>query len=440
MYAGQIVEEGPAEALFRRPRHPYTQGLIACIPAADQRQEREAPGADSGAVAAAPQTGPRAASSLRAALTPSRGCATWAQSRWNRQMRRRGRCAAYAGARLRRPASPLEARPARTPVAIGEEVLRVTALQKHYPVGEAGIGALISGEGVRTVKANEALEFSARHRETVAIVGESGCGKSTFAKVLLGLETATGGALHFAGDEISRTPVGSRTAAQVGALQMVFQNPDETLNPSHSIGAQIARVVRKFGIEREGSRIRDRVLELLDTVKLPREFYRRRPRQLSGRAEAAGRHRPGVRRQPEDGRRRRADFGAGRFCRRGGDRTADGHSARARHDAAVHLPRPRRRSLSRRPGGGDVPRPDHGAGNDGADLRAALSSLHRGAAGGRAHGRPQSDASARSFSKARCRARSTRRPAARSSPAARARSAASARSSRRRSEGPRRAT
>ena len=69
---------------------------------------------------------------------------------------------------------------------------------------------------------------------------------------------------------------------QISSLQMVFQNPFDTLNPSHSVGAQIARVIKKFGVETSKAKIRERVFALLDTVKLPREFYYRRPRQLSG--------------------------------------------------------------------------------------------------------------------------------------------------------------
>jgi peptide/nickel transport system ATP-binding protein len=63
---------------------------------------------------------------------------------------------------------------------------------------------------------------------------------------------------------------------------MVFQNPFDTLNPSHTVGSQIARVIRKFGVERDPEKVKQRVMELLDTVKLPRDFYIRRPRQLSG--------------------------------------------------------------------------------------------------------------------------------------------------------------
>lgn len=170
----------------------------------------------------------------------------------------------------------------REKIEIGAEMLRATALQKYYPIHDRSLAALISGKSVRYVKANEALDFGACVGETVAIVGESGCGKSTFAKVLMGLETATAGELNFAGNEIGDRPVRKRSPQQLGSLQMVFQNPNDTLNPSHTIGAQIGRVIKKFGVESDKGKIQERVLALLDTVKLPRDFYKRRPRQLSG--------------------------------------------------------------------------------------------------------------------------------------------------------------
>jgi len=132
------------------------------------------------------------------------------------------------------------------------------------------------------VKAVDGISYDVEEGETVAIVGESGCGKSTFAKVLMGLETATGGEVRYGGTNIGKVPVRERTPKQIGSLQMVFQNPSDTLNPSHTIGGQIGRVIKKFGVESDKVKIRERVLELLDLVKLPRDFYIRRPRQLSG--------------------------------------------------------------------------------------------------------------------------------------------------------------
>ena len=83
----------------------------------------------------------------------------------------------------------------------------------------------------------------------MAIVGESGCGKSTFAKVVMGLEPAHRGHGELTAIELASTPVQQRRPQTMACLQMVFQNPFDTLNPSHSVGSQIGRVVKKFGVE-----------------------------------------------------------------------------------------------------------------------------------------------------------------------------------------------
>ena len=137
------------------------------------------------------------------------------------------------------------------------------------------------GEG-RVVKANEAISFEARESETVAIVGESGCGKSTLAKVLLGLETASSGKVTLGNKEIQKTGIEMRDVETVSSIQMVFQNPFDTLNPSHSVGSQIIRTLEKFGVGKTVADRRKRMFELLDLVKLPRAFAERMPRQLSG--------------------------------------------------------------------------------------------------------------------------------------------------------------
>ena len=171
---------------------------------------------------------------------------------------------------------------AKAVLELGERVLEVDSMKKYYEVRDSSLRALISGKRVRYVKANEELNFTAREGETVAIVGESGCGKSTFAKVLMGLEKGTDGEVRHHGTDLSEIAVRDRDPEQIGSLQMVFQNPFDTLNPSHSIGGQISRVIKKFGVEADKNKIFDRVMNLLDTVKLPRDFYFRKPRQLSG--------------------------------------------------------------------------------------------------------------------------------------------------------------
>ncbi|MFO1073533.1 MAG: ABC transporter ATP-binding protein [Geminicoccaceae bacterium] len=281
MYSGEAIETGTVAEVFDTMRHPYTRGLFSSIPL---------PGADKNARPLQPIPG-----QLPLPHERPQGCWFGPRCAWFvAETCGHGHVAmavadAATGhvARCRRTAEIdwEAAKPARRnapPAELGPVVLEVDRLRKYYELASSSPFAWIKGEAVRTVKANEQLDFTAREAQTVAIVGESGCGKSTFAKVMMGLETATSGEIRLNGEDISRTPVQRRQRQLVGYMQMVFQNPFDTLNPSHSIGSQIGRVVRKFGGERDPVRVRERVFELLDTVKLPRAFYFRRPRQLSG--------------------------------------------------------------------------------------------------------------------------------------------------------------
>ena len=281
MYSGVVVESGTVDEVFDQMRHPYTKGLFGCIPL---------PGADKTARPLVPirgqlplphqrptgcYFGPRCdffqggvcdRENLTMTQVPEEPghdvrCRRWQEIDWD----------SYHPEGV--GAGEMEA---------GDVVLSIDNMKKYYELTDNSIAAMISGKRVRYVKANESITFDARSCQTVAIVGESGCGKSTFAKVLMGLETATDGKVIFNGKDISQEEVQKRTPEQIGSMQMIFQNPFDTLNPSHSVGSQLARVIRKFGVESNKDRIEQRVMELLDLVKLPREFARRRPRQLSG--------------------------------------------------------------------------------------------------------------------------------------------------------------
>ncbi len=281
MYAGAVVEDGPVADVFADRVHPYTRGLFDCIPT---------PGTDK-------RARPLSAIPGRLPLPQERpaGCAFAPRCRHALPGRcdagavalapRRGRPDhAVRCARADEPLTPDGASAAReaAPADQGEVVLTIDGMRKYYPVHDRSLLGLVGRRGVRWVKANESLSFVAHRRQTVAIVGESGCGKSTVAKVLMGLETATDGRVAFRGDELARRPVRKRTPDQLGALQMVFQNPTDTLNPSVSVGAQIRRVITKLGLVRDPAVAERRMFELLDLVKLPRGFARRKPRQLSG--------------------------------------------------------------------------------------------------------------------------------------------------------------
>ncbi len=282
MYSGEVVEEGTIDSLFTWPKHPYTHGLFACIPL---------PTTDKNAAPLKPIRG-----QLPLPFDRPQGCYYHPRCDHfkpglcdrehfkmehveNSASDHRVRCLRYKEIDHRSLMSDDELK---DPIEIGKRVLNVDGMKKYYEVRDNSLGALISGKRIRHVKANEELSFTANEGETIAIVGESGCGKSTFAKVLMGLETGTEGEVRHKGKDISIVAVRDRSAKQISSLQMVFQNPFDTLNPSHSIGGQISRVIRKFGVETDKKKIFDRVMRLLDTVKLPRDFYFRKPRQLSG--------------------------------------------------------------------------------------------------------------------------------------------------------------
>ena len=282
MYSGEVVEEGTIDSLFTWPKHPYTHGLFACIPL---------PTADKTTAPLKPIRG-----QLPLPFERPQGCyyhprcdyfkpGLCDQDHFKMEHVQgsapdhRVRCLRWREIDHLQDTKETEAK---APIELGDRVLTVDGLKKYYEVRDSSLSALITGKRIRYVKANEELSFTASEGETVAIVGESGCGKSTFAKVLMGLETSTDGEIRHKGKDISDVEVRDRSAKQISSLQMVFQNPFDTLNPSHSIGSQISRVIKRFGGETEKEKVFDRVMELLDTVKLPRDFYFRKPRQLSG--------------------------------------------------------------------------------------------------------------------------------------------------------------
>ena len=281
MYSGEVVEEGTVKEVFDQMRHPYTRGLFSSIPL---------PGTDKNARPLIPIRG-----QLPLPHERPDGCNFAPRcdhaehgvcdSGFIHMEEVEGEHGHDVRCRKFREINWEDYKPegiAVESVEPGRVVLQVKNMKKYYEMRDDSLLAMIRGSRVHHVKANENIDFEAREAETVAIVGESGCGKTTFAKVLMGLEQATAGEVLLNNEDLGRIPVEQRRPQTVGLLQMVFQNPFDTLNPSHSIGSQIGRVVKKFGVESDRRKIAARVFELLDLVKLPRDFAFRKPRQLSG--------------------------------------------------------------------------------------------------------------------------------------------------------------
>ncbi|AUQ50176.1 dipeptide ABC transporter ATP-binding protein [Phaeobacter inhibens] len=278
MYSGEAVERGSIHDVFDEMQHPYTQALFRSIPL---------PGADKNArpLVAIPGNFPLPHERPPGCNFGPR-CDYFEAGRCDAQDipmvpvqgndRHHTRCLRHDEIDW---AAPITVGEQKEKPEVGEVVLKIDELRKYY---EVSANALFDSGARKVVKANETLSFEARESETLAIVGESGCGKSTFAKVLMGLETATAGAIQLDGRNIEATPIEQRDTRTVSDVQMVFQNPFDTLNPSMTVGRQIMRALEIFGIGDSTAARKARMLELLDLVKLPRAFADRMPRQLSG--------------------------------------------------------------------------------------------------------------------------------------------------------------
>ncbi len=278
MYSGEAVETGSIEDVFDKMRHPYTQALFRSIPL---------PGADKNMrpLVAIPGNFPLPHERPPGCNFGPR-CDHFEAGRCDSGEIRMGdvkgddrhgsRCLKFREIDWDAPVKSSRTFEKSEP---GPVVLEMQQLKKFY---EVAANMLFGGRDKKVVKANETLTFAAHESETLAIVGESGCGKSTFAKVLMGLETATSGRILLDNEEIQKVPIEERDPKTVSSVQMVFQNPFDTLNPSMTVGRQIIRALEVFGVGASEEERQERMLELLDLVKLPREFAERMPRQLSG--------------------------------------------------------------------------------------------------------------------------------------------------------------
>jgi len=278
MYSGEAVETGSIKDVFDKMQHPYTQALFRSIPL---------PGADKNErpLVAIPGNFPLPHERPSGCNFGPR-CDYYQSGRCNAQDipmfgvpgddRHETRCLRFEEIDWN---AAIAASEKTEKGEIGDVVLRVDNLKKYY---EVAANSMFGGGDKKVVKANETLSFEARESETLAIVGESGCGKSTLAKVLMGLETATDGHVFLDNLAIGDTAIEDRETATISSIQMVFQKPFDTLNPSMTVGRQIIRALEVFGIGENDEARRKRMLELLDLVKLPRAFAERMPRQLSG--------------------------------------------------------------------------------------------------------------------------------------------------------------
>ena len=304
MYAGEIFEESSAAGLFGRPLHPYTLNLLSCVPrfkatgAADGARNGSGGHTAGAGARLATITGslprlddlpagctfaprcPLALDLCRASRPPlavvddQHGTACW---RWDLLLSPEGRRAALQQPAATEATDPEAARPmpaesphASLPKLCGAHFMDARDIAKVFPSpGSRSATRAVDGVSVWVDK-----------ERTLGLVGESGSGKTTLARVIAGLSAPTRGQVSVDGEVLGPTTA-ERGRRVLRRLQMVFQNPDASLNPRHTVGQAIMRpLIVLEGADREAAT--RKALALLAAVSLPPSYFHRYPAELSG--------------------------------------------------------------------------------------------------------------------------------------------------------------
>jgi peptide/nickel transport system ATP-binding protein len=266
MYAGKVVEEGPAGEVFLDPKHPYTVGLLRCIPRRGARKER-------GHLETIPGFLPQIGDPLPTCVFVDRCplatdiCRTDPPPMFPVGDGRFTRC--HHWERVDQiPAVPEESLASKIPQH-AKPVLSLTDVSKTFKQSGQEIYALAD------------INLDLRAGETLGLVGESGSGKTTLAKAILGIhDPDEGGVIMLDGEQLAGT-VASRRVDDKRAIQIVFQNPDSALNRSHSIRYILTRSLNKLA-RLTGKAADDRLDHLSESVRLRTQHLDMKPRQLSG--------------------------------------------------------------------------------------------------------------------------------------------------------------
>ncbi|MCB1990153.1 MAG: ABC transporter ATP-binding protein, partial [Geminicoccaceae bacterium] len=275
MYAGKIVEAAPVAEIFARPRHPYTVGLLKSLPRLDQDTRR----------LVSIQGQPPTPGAIPSGCAFHPRCPIGAARERCRSEEPRLRAAGPEGIAACHFTDEIEGLLAPPPEAGGsasapraapaEPLLVVDSLKVHFPIRR---GLLRRQTGL--VRAVDGVSLEVRAGETLGLVGESGCGKTTTGRAIMGLIEASGGSIDFAGQDITQLDAAGLRAVR-RHVQYVFQDPYASLNPIRTVEAIVAEPLHIHGVfDAMGGNAR--VGWLLDLVGLSRTMTGRYPRELSG--------------------------------------------------------------------------------------------------------------------------------------------------------------
>jgi peptide/nickel transport system ATP-binding protein len=274
MYGGELVEEAAVSELFSHPRHPYTVGLLRCVPDPSLRHQGGGLYSIPGRVPSLTSLPPGCTFAARCAIATA-ACRAHAPSLEVIDIAHDVRCFHWQQvdrivqiADSNAAPSPLLESGSQDTGLLQVEQLSVTYRQSRGLFGHRDINVINN------------ISFSLAPGQTLGVVGESGCGKSTVAGALAGLKPVTSGSVTFASHDFAK-PIKARGRDALRKLQMVFQNPDSSLNPRQTVRQILTRPLRCFNIvPRNQEELA--VLALLRSVNLDDSYLDRRPRQLSG--------------------------------------------------------------------------------------------------------------------------------------------------------------
>jgi peptide/nickel transport system ATP-binding protein len=280
LYAGELVEDATTADLYRRPLHPYTQGLLDCVPRLGETKANVRLRPIEGRIP--PLDGlpdgcifrPRCPLAIEVCETypplyPVEGARRSRCHRWEE--------IAQSQISAHQPIPPLVG--ARTASESSESVLYAEDIKVHF-TGQRSLGETLARKQASRLRAVDGVTLSIPRGKTLGLVGESGSGKTTFARAVVGLTERTGGTLEVM--DVSVPPgLKGRNRSIKRLLQIVFQNPEEALNPYLSIGEALRRpLVRLRG---ESRREADTIIDdILTAVRLTPAYASRLPGQLSG--------------------------------------------------------------------------------------------------------------------------------------------------------------
>ncbi|MBF9142992.1 ABC transporter ATP-binding protein [Hymenobacter properus] len=283
MYRGRVVEQGRVLDIFSNPQHPYTKGLLACRPRLSVGKKRLPVVADfmredaSGQLLSQPEP---VLPLENEALTDSSPEIEAQQLRDNSETTKTFPVEHGVLGDVPRPAE-LSSAPVPEPAAApapnaSEPLLQVQNLQVYFPLRKG-----FFRRATDYVRAVDNVSFTLYPGETIGLVGESGCGKTTLGRALLRLTEPTAGSILFEGTDLAKLSSGELRRRRRD-LQLVFQDPYAALNPMLTVGEAIWEPMRVHNVGGTRQQQKAKVLELLRTVGLREEHFQRYPHEFSG--------------------------------------------------------------------------------------------------------------------------------------------------------------